>query len=53
MELIANVEIRLMMREGETEEQVNNRLYDLLYDGLTNVADHHADFWIEETRVAD
>ena len=49
MKLYANVEIELMMRDGETEEQAASRLYDLLYDGLCNAADHEADFWIRGT----
>lgn len=44
--LKAVVEINLIMRENETPEAAADRLYDLLYDGLVNVADHTADFWI-------
>ena len=44
--LKAIVECNLIMRENETPEEAATRLYDLLYDGLVNVADHIADFWI-------
>ena len=47
--LRATVEITLLVREGETFEEAQNRLYDLLYDGLCNTAEHEAEFWIETT----
>ena len=47
--LKATVTISLVMRDGETEEEAADRLYDLMYDGLCNAADHHCEFWIENT----
>ena len=49
-ELKATVSLSLVMREGETKEEAENRLYDLLYGELCTLADHHIDFWIESTR---
>ena len=34
MELNVNVEIKFIAENGETSEQAQNRLYDLLYDAL-------------------
>lgn len=53
VELDATVSIRLMMRDGESEEEANNRLYDILYDGLCYLTDHTVDFWIEHTRAVE
>lgn len=47
MILKANVEIELVMRDGETFEQASNRLYDLLFEGLCYNADSNCDFWID------
>lgn len=47
MELKAVVEIKLVMEDGETFEQANERLYDLLFDGLCRNA--NCEFWIEDT----
>ena len=52
-QLKATVTLSLVMREGETEEQAANRLYDLMYEGLCMCADHHCEFWIENTREED
>ncbi len=49
MELKATVEITLLMRDGETFEEAENRLYDLLYDGLCNNAEAEMEFWILDT----
>ena len=49
MELKAVVEIKLVMEDGETFEQANERLYDLLFDGLCRNA--NCEFWIENTEV--
>ena len=49
IKLKATVTLSLVMREGETEEQANDRLYDLLYEGLCQTADHDCEFWIENT----
>lgn len=46
VEIVAR--IKLLAREGETQEELSNRLYDLMYDGLCNVTDHECEFWIEE-----
>ena len=53
MDLKARVEFVMLMRDGETEDEANNRLYDLLYGQLCQLADHRIDFWIEETYVED
>lgn len=45
MGLKAIVEIKLVMEDGETFEQANDRLNDLLFDGLCRNA--NCDFWIE------
>lgn len=50
MELKATVEISLVMRDGETYEEAENRLYDLLYDGLCNNAEAEMEFWILDTK---
>lgn len=47
MELKAVVEINLVLEDGETFERANDRLYDLLFDGLCRNA--NCDFWIEST----
>lgn len=39
-------EIILTKRPKETEEELRDRLYDLMWDGLCNAADHQCDFWI-------
>ena len=51
MKVKAVVEIELDMESGETFEQANNRLYDMLYDGLCRVAP--CDFWINSTEETD
>lgn len=53
MELKAMVELRLLMREGETEEQAANRLTDLLWGELCQLADHNIEFWMESTEVLE
>lgn len=45
MELNAVVEIKLVVEDGESFEQANDRLYDLLFDGLCRNA--NCDFWIK------
>ena len=52
-ELKATVTVSLAMREEETEEQASDRLYDLMYEGLCQTADHHCEFWIESVREAE
>lgn len=47
--LKAIVTLSLVMREGETEEQANDRLYALMHEGLCQTADHDCEFWIEST----
>lgn len=49
MELKATVEISLLMRDGETFEEAESRLYDLLYDGLCCNAEAEMEFWILDT----
>jgi len=49
--LKAAVVLELILRESETEEEANNRLYDLLYKGLCQQADHQCEFWIESAEV--
>ena len=51
MTLKASIEIHLLMRDGETHEEAENRLYDLLWEGLCCNANHEADFWIDNTRT--
>ena len=53
MALKAYVEIRMMMRDGETAEEAENRLYDLLWEGLCCNAEHEVDFWIDRTSGGD
>ena len=52
-ELSATVNIKLMLREGETQDAAENRLSDILWEGLCQLADHHVDFWVEEANVID
>ena len=47
MKLKAVVEIELDMEKGETFEQANDRLYNLLFDGLCRYAP--CEFWIQDT----
>lgn len=47
MKLKAIVEIELDMEDGETFEQANDRLYNLLFDGLCRNAP--CEFWIQDT----
>ena len=47
MKLKAVVEIELDMERGETFNQANDRLYDLLFDGLCRNAP--CEFWIRDT----
>ena len=49
MELKAIVEIRLIMNDGESFEEANDRLNDLLFEGLCYNANAACDFWIEST----
>lgn len=51
--LDATVTIHMMMRDGETEEQASDRLYDVMYDGLCRLADHEIDFWFENVRAIE
>lgn len=53
MELKAMVELRLLMREGETEEQAANRLADLLWSELCELSDHSIDYWFNSTEVLE
>lgn len=48
MKLKAVVEIELVVEDGETFEEANDRLYDLLFDGLCRNA--NCDFWIQNTK---
>lgn len=52
-ELRSMVELKLLMRDDETEEQAAERLYDLLYSELCQLADHHIEFWIESSEVEE
>lgn len=49
MNLDAVVKISLLMRDGETFEEAENRPYDLLYDGLCRTAEHECEFLVEST----
>lgn len=49
MELKASVEVVLLMKDGETFEEAENRLYDLLYDGLCNNTEAEMEFYIYHT----
>lgn len=51
--LMADVRITMLMRNGETEEDAQDRLYNLMYDGLCNVADHNVDFEILSQSLED
>lgn len=53
MKLKAIVEIELIMRDGESFEEANDRLHNLLYSGLCYNADASCDFWIESTEEVD
>ena len=53
MKLKAMVEIELIMNDGESIEDANNRLYDLLYEGICCNANAVCDFWIESTEEAN
>ena len=53
MKLKAVVEIELIMKDGEDFEEANDRLHDLLYDGLCCNAEADCDFWIERTEEAN
>lgn len=50
MSLKAVVEINLVMKDGESFEQAESRLYDLLFDGLCRNAEAECEFWIESTK---
>jgi hypothetical protein len=52
-ELKASITLSLSIREGETEEQAADRLYDLLYEGLCMNANHCCEFWIESTSATE
>ena len=49
MELKAIVEIKLIMNDGESFEEANERLYNLLYEGICCNANASCEFWIEST----
>ena len=51
MKLKTVVEIELDMEDGETFEQANDRLYNLLFDGLCRNAP--CEFWIIDTNEVD
>ena len=51
MKLRAIVEIELDMENEETFEQANDRLYDLLFDGLCRNAP--CEFWINGTKEVE
>lgn len=53
MKLKAVVEIELVMLDGEDFEEANDRLHDLLYEGLCCNAEANCDFWIESTEETD
>lgn len=44
-EIVATVEIKLVLNENETFEEAFDRLYNLLFDGVCCNA--NADFWIK------
>lgn len=39
--------VKMLKRENETEEQAQDRLYNVLYDGLCNNAEHQIEFTYE------
>lgn len=43
------VNISILAREGETEEQTAARLNDVLADALLGLADHHIDYTVERS----
>lgn len=43
------VNISILAREGETEEQTAARLNDVLADALLGLADHHINYTIERS----
>ena len=49
--LKAVVEISITMEENETVEEAEDRLYDLLFDGLCRITP--ADFFILQTREVE
>lgn len=50
-EIIATVEIKLILNENETFEEAADRLYDLLFDGVCRHA--NADFWIKNEAASE
>lgn len=42
--LTVMVSVTMQMRDGETEEQAQERFYTALYDGLCNNAEHEIEF---------
>lgn len=46
--LLAQIEIALDMKPGETTEQAARRLYDLMFDKLCGAAGHKVDFWVDD-----
>lgn len=53
MELCADVTIRMFLREGETEEQAQDRFYTALYEGLCMNAENQIDFTIEKQEIEE
>lgn len=49
--ICAVVNITMSLRNGETEEQTQDRLYMALYDGLCNNAEHQIDFVFESQEL--
>ena len=51
--LESTIHLKLLMRDGESFEDAERRLGDVLWDSLGNLADHHIDYLIEGVEVVD
>lgn len=51
--LDATVTIHLSIVDGETEEEAQERLYDVLYTQLCHLPNDQIDFWIENVRMIE
>lgn len=52
-ELCAEIVVRLSLRENETAKQAEDRLYNILYDGLCNNAEHQIDFELIQQNIRE
>ena len=52
-EYVCNFDIYMVMKDGETEEQARERMYDQLFDGICNAVDYRMDFQMYDGKVRD